>query len=94
MNTPLEFPDLMPGLLCVIPSTSNPDVGYEITVGKQGDIYCSCPSWKFSKDRSCKHLKQFFSEHPAIYAAMIRGQQKLDWNGPLESTVVLTPEKE
>lgn len=36
--------------------------GYEFTVDKGGEVYCSCPAWRFQKgrspkDRVCKHLK-------------------------------------
>lgn len=32
---------------------------YEMYRGKDGVVYCSCPGWKFSKERprSCKHMK-------------------------------------
>lgn len=33
-------------------------VEYEMREGKDGVIYCSCPGWKFSRERprSCKHM--------------------------------------
>jgi hypothetical protein len=30
---------------------------YEIRLGDNGQVYCTCPGWKFSKLRTCKHLK-------------------------------------
>jgi predicted nucleic acid-binding Zn finger protein len=44
-------------VVATIPSTSNPNVTYQIQQGKDGKTYCSCPAWRFSKDRDCKHLK-------------------------------------
>jgi hypothetical protein len=34
---------------------------YEIRLGGDGNVYCTCPSWKFQKlppkERTCKHMK-------------------------------------
>ena len=34
---------------------------YEIRVGNDYRAYCTCPSWRFSKDdpKQCKHLDRF-----------------------------------
>lgn len=34
---------------------------YEIRKGRDGVVYCSCPSWRFSKERprTCKHLQEY-----------------------------------
>lgn len=43
------------------PSKSKKGVFYEIRVGKDGRVYCTCPVWKFKKEgrRTCKHLRDF-----------------------------------
>ena len=40
-----------------------PNVGstgrYEIRLGADSRVYCTCPAWKFSGDaKDCKHLRQ------------------------------------
>lgn len=49
-------------ILATIPSSSNAEVVYTIKRGHDGNVYCSCPAWKFQKgvspkDRTCKHLR-------------------------------------
>jgi hypothetical protein len=47
--------------LATIPSSSNPEIVYTIKRGADGNVYCSCPAWKFQKlnpkNRTCKHLR-------------------------------------
>ena len=33
---------------------------YETRIGKDHQVYCTCPGWKFSKNKpkTCKHIKQ------------------------------------
>jgi predicted nucleic acid-binding Zn finger protein len=33
---------------------------YETRIGKDHQVYCTCPGWKFSKKKpkTCKHIKQ------------------------------------
>lgn len=49
-------------VLAHVPSSSNPSVAYEIRLGGDGNVYCTCPAWKFQKlppkERSCKHMKE------------------------------------
>lgn len=44
-------------VLTTVRSHSNPALSYEIRLGKDGKVYCICPSWKFSSGKPCKHLK-------------------------------------
>ena len=48
-------------LLAVIPSSTNPLKSYQIRRGGDGNVYCTCPAWKFQKlspkERTCKHIK-------------------------------------
>lgn len=48
-------------VIATVPSESNPSKSYEIRLGKDGNVYCNCPAWKYQKippaDRTCKHLK-------------------------------------
>lgn len=41
------------------PSSGKKGGVYELRMGGDGEVYCSCPGWKFSKDRPrvCKHIK-------------------------------------
>jgi hypothetical protein len=49
-----------PRLMAVVPSHSNPLKGYEIRLGADANVYCTCPSWRFKKlpvgARACKHI--------------------------------------
>jgi len=45
----------------VVESSSRPGVKYEIRLGKDDRLYCTCPGWKFG-GRTCKHLRQFEAE--------------------------------
>jgi hypothetical protein len=50
-----------PRLMAMVPSHSNPSKAYEIRLGKDQNVYCLCPAWKFQrgvspKDRTCKHI--------------------------------------
>lgn len=56
-------------ILTVVRSASNPEKTYEIREGADGNIYCTCPSWRFQRvapaHRSCKHLRSFFASQTA-----------------------------
>jgi hypothetical protein len=48
-------------VLLTVPSASNPAKSHEVKLGKDGNVYCSCPAWRFQKvhphARTCKHIK-------------------------------------
>lgn len=48
-----------------VPS-SNGKTSYDIKLGKDGNVYCTCPAWKFQKlhpqQRTCKHIKSAQSQ--------------------------------
>ena len=48
-------------VLMHVPSMTNPDKSYEVRLGKDGNVYCTCPAWKFQRkpvaDRVCKHMR-------------------------------------
>ena len=45
----------------VVESSSRPGVKYEIRLGHDHRLYCTCPGWKFG-GRTCKHLRAFEAE--------------------------------
>lgn len=63
-------PRVKPGVLTTVPSDSDPDKSYAITVGNDNVIYCSCMAYKFSgkngNKKTCKHLRKFLADHPKI----------------------------
>lgn len=46
-----------PTVLDTIKSNSNPNIQYEIRMGKDGVVYCTCRGWQMNK--WCKHLDQW-----------------------------------
>ena len=50
-------------ILATVPSTSNPEITYDICKGKDEVIYCTCPGWRNQRlgggHRTCKHLTSF-----------------------------------
>lgn len=52
-----------PTVLATFPSKSSPGKVYEVRLGKDGNLWCGCPSWRFQKNsptnRSCKHIVEF-----------------------------------
>ena len=49
---------LTPMCLKTVESRSTPGVSYEVRLGKDGVVYCTCPAWKFSRGaKTCKHLR-------------------------------------
>jgi len=61
-----------PGPLAVMRSMSNPNKAYQVTLGEDGVVHCSCPAWRFQKlppsERKCKHIRQFEAEYPRLAA--------------------------
>lgn len=51
-------------ILATVPSSSDPSKSYEIRMGNDGNVYCSCPAWKYQKvppkERTCKHIKSLY----------------------------------
>ena len=49
----------------VVESDSTPDKFYGIVETVQGQIICTCPSYRFSKyPWTCKHVERYKEEHP------------------------------
>jgi SWIM zinc finger len=46
-------------VLATVASKSNANRTYEIRLGKDEKVYCTCPAWKFSGTGNCKHLREF-----------------------------------
>lgn len=48
-------------LLAQYPSKSRPGFSYDVCLGADGNVYCSCPAWRFQhlhpSNRSCLHTK-------------------------------------
>jgi len=55
----------VPNVLATFRSDSNPSKSYEIRLGRDGVVYCTCPAWKFSSKKrgghTCKHLTRALS---------------------------------
>lgn len=50
--------------LATYPSSSNPNVSYNIIEGADSNIYCQCQGWKMRKN--CKHLKDYLASNGSI----------------------------
>lgn len=44
--------------------------------GSRAHDHCSCPAYKFSKTRSCKHLKSAYAEECGWHGAYDESQEK------------------
>ena len=58
-------------VLATNPSSSNPTKTYQIRLGHDRRVYCTCPSWKFSKGdhKTCKHLRAYETQVIAAKSA-------------------------
>lgn len=47
-------------VLCQVPSGSRRGVAYEVRIGGDGRLYCTCPAWLHSRqgEKGCKHVRQ------------------------------------
>jgi len=61
-------------VIASVPSSSNPDKKYEIRLGNDGNVYCSCPAWKHMKlppaERVCKHMKSLSKQLGTVASKM------------------------
>ena len=75
-------PRVNPGPLAQVRSKSNPAKAYQVTMGKDNVLYCSCPAWRFSgkggRQKDCKHLRDFREQNPGIMQAVREYQAYLD----------------
>jgi predicted nucleic acid-binding Zn finger protein len=46
-------------VLKTVDSLSRPGQTYQIRIGGDGAMYCTCPAWRFGKGKDCKHLKSY-----------------------------------
>ena len=46
-----------PRVLATVPSKSNPAKSYEIRLGGDGVVYCTCRAW--IQNKFCKHLEEY-----------------------------------
>lgn len=55
-----------PVVLARYASKSNPSKSHEVRRGKDGVVYCTCPSWRFQhnspSNRTCKHIECWKAE--------------------------------
>lgn len=78
-------------VLVTVPSESNPSKSYEIRLGHDGNVYCSCPAWKFQKVhphlRVCKHMKALSKEIGEAAAKLKGGGTKVAAPAPKAAPV-------
>jgi hypothetical protein len=57
-------------LITKVQSSTNPAQSYDILLGGDGNVYCTCPGWKYQKlppkERTCKHMKALSSKIAAF----------------------------
>lgn len=72
-----------PRVLAKVPSKSNPLKSYEIRLGGDGVVYCTCRAWITNK--FCKHLEEYHSTASrSIAPAQIQAQQAPGGNAILK----------
>lgn len=56
----VSLPTSKPMLLASVPSDSDPSRTYDVRKGRDGNVYCTCPAWRFQRkpvaERTCKHI--------------------------------------
>ena len=57
-------------LLALFASASKPGHSHEVRVGADGNVYCTCPAWRFQKGvspigRQCKHTRAAMAQFAA-----------------------------
>jgi len=61
-------------VIATVPSSSNPAKKYEIRMGHDGNVYCSCPAWRNMKlppaERVCKHMKSLSKQISTVASKM------------------------
>jgi hypothetical protein len=69
-------------VIATVPSSSNPDKSYEIRMGHDGNVYCSCPAWRNQKkppaERVCKHMQKLSKQIATVAAKMRKTKEDLD----------------
>jgi len=40
-------------------NSKTPDLMYEIRLGQNNAVYCTCKGWQHSKTGTCKHIEEF-----------------------------------
>jgi hypothetical protein len=57
-------------LIAVVPGSAGKH--YEIRVGADGIIYCTCRGWTAARcvPKQCKHLRKFLVENTTIFEAL------------------------
>lgn len=66
-------------VIAEVPSESNPSKKYQIRLGGDGNVYCSCPAWKYQKgkaphERVCKHMKGLAKQIAQVTAKMAKAE--------------------
>jgi len=49
---------------------------YEIREGGDGQLYCTCPAWKFGQ-RPCKHMQEWAANHEPVTVGSLEAQKLL-----------------
>jgi len=56
--------ELEPGILLLVPSSSNPGETHEIRLSKHGTIYCDCEGFRWRG--MCSHVAQLVVSNPSM----------------------------
>ena len=52
----IRYADKPYKVITLVPSKSHPDIVYEIRLGGDGVLYCTCKAYSLGKGKACKHL--------------------------------------